>query len=218
MLLGIAFIPAVLHSIASVGAAPANTRPVEGSPASTSKCITTGISALGKVSELCVAINIPSEPEAQNDVFMKITGPADRQYTGVGFGTRMNDALMLLLFPSGTNMTASMRLGSGHARPSLAESSIRAELLPGSGTDGSLFTANVRCRNCMTWTTGSIMSTSKAQDMIYAHGQTTGTGFGDTAVTTYHGPFSRGTFKMDMSTAQGLGGLPAIDRDRHRPS
>lgn len=178
------------------------------SPASTSKCIA-GTNAFGRTPELCVALNVPNEPDAQNDLFMKVTGPANRQYTGIGFGSGMNDALMLLLFPSANNLSVSMRLGSGHARPSSASSSVSAELLPGSASDGNVFTANVRCRNCRTWSTGSVTTTSKAQDIIYAYGLTTGTGTGDSAVTTYHGPFSRGTFKLDMTMAEGPGGVPS---------
>lgn len=157
--------------------------------------------------QVCVAVNLPTEADAQNDMYIRITGPSTRQYTGLGFSATMTDSLMLLIFPTTGNVTASMRLSSGHSRPALAEASIAAEVLPGSRSDGSSFVANIRCRNCRKWSTGAIKSDTP-QDFIYAYGSATGVEVGNQAITTYHGPFSKGHFSLNLAAAKGPGGVP----------
>lgn len=156
--------------------------------------------------QLCVAINVPGDEEAKNDLYLKVTGPSTRQYTGIGFGKSMTDSLMLLIFPDSGNVTTSMRLSSGHSRPALAAPEIQAELLAGSVSDATSFTANVKCRNCRKWSTGALTVDGPA-DLIYAYGLATGAG--DKAVTTYHGPFSHGAFQLYLSSnKETVGGVP----------
>lgn len=158
---------------------------------------------------MCVAVNLPTENDAVEDMYFKITGSANSSYTGVGFAGNMTNALMLLIFPTTDSLSVSMRLSVNHSRPSLAMSTITAELLDGSSSDGKTFIANVRCRNCRTWSTGKI-NQDGAQAFIYAYGQTSTSAdvTGDKAVTTYHGANSRGQFRLDLSTAKGTGGVP----------
>lgn len=157
--------------------------------------------------QVCVAVNVPSESDAQNDLFLKVTGSSSRAYTGVGFAASMTNCLMLLVFPSAGNVTVSMRLSSGHSRPALAAAETKAELLPGSFNDGTSFTANVRCKNCRSWGTGALPVDGVA-DFIYAYGTAINPEVGDKATTYYHGPLSRGYFKLDLSSAKGPGGVP----------
>lgn len=158
--------------------------------------------------ELCVALNIPTEPDASNDLFFKVTGSAKTAYTGIGFGKVMAGSLMILVFPQpGGTVTASMRLATGRSRPALAPPTTTIEVLDGSAADGTKFTANLRCKNCRTWT-GGAFAASNVQEFIYAYGSATGTEVGDKGITTYHGPLSRGYFQLGIAQATGPGGVP----------
>ena len=161
---------------------------------------------------LCFAINVPTD--APNDLFFKVTGSSGNQYTGIGIGRAMAGSMMVLLFPQpGGTVTASMRLATGRSRPALAASTTTVEVLEGSTSQGGKFTANVRCRNCRSWTGGSI-ATAGTQEFIYAYGTATGTEVGDKGVTTYHGPLSRGRFQLPLDKAVGPGGVPVMSRNR----
>ena len=67
------------------------------------------------------------------------------------------------------DITLSPRLATGHSEPSYSPD-IPVSLLDGSGVTNGTYTANVHCRNCTSWLTGSLNLKLTAQSWIYAIG------------------------------------------------
>ena len=67
------------------------------------------------------------------------------------------------------DVTLSPRLATGHTEPTYSPN-IQASLLDGSGVTNGTYNANVYCRNCTSWPTGSLNLKSTAQPWIYAIG------------------------------------------------
>ena len=113
---------------------------------------------------------------------------------------------------SGTNVTISPRLGTGHVQP-LYTGAVGYQLLEGSGvindTFGSNLVANVRCTNCRSWAGGSVNVKSTSQPMIYAIGDAEDELQTDDHTATIHQHDGYGQFTMNMVAATGAGGIPS---------
>ncbi|KAH8698675.1 hypothetical protein BGW36DRAFT_396389 [Talaromyces proteolyticus] len=118
------------------------------------------------------ALNLPSNSE---DIYFRLSGPADYSWVAVGTGSEMKDSLMFLLYADaeGTGTTLSPRLCTDETEP-VYSSSLEVETLPGTGLSGNNMVVNARCSNCRTWKTGSLDVNNTALPWIYALGPTVG--------------------------------------------
>ena len=68
------------------------------------------------------------------------------QWIGLGQGNGMSGANIFVIYASasGTNVTLSPRLGTGHVEPKM-DTAAQVALLEGSGIANGKMTANVRC-------------------------------------------------------------------------
>ncbi|KAF1945839.1 CBD9-like protein [Clathrospora elynae] len=139
-----------------------------------------------------------------DDVNIFFTSPA-YSWVGVGFGEKMEDSLMLIMYPNahGDNVTISPRIGSKQSEPSFS-SSISIDILPGTTINDSMLILNARCRNCRNF----LDPKSSAQPMIYAFGPGNRL-VSDSPSANLKRHIAYGHFTMDMVTATGLGGVPA---------
>lgn len=146
-------------------------------------------------------------PESGNDIYLSITAPAkdeDLGWVGVGFGTRMKDALVFIVYPNeaGTNLTISPRLATGNMMPE-HDDSIELTVLGGTGiaADGS-WTANFICHTCASWGDAGVLSLEE-QPIIWAEGNGQSVASDDlNAVIDQHGRRGGGISLM-LSEARG---------------
>jgi hypothetical protein len=139
-----------------------------------------------------------------SDVFLYFTSPA-YSWVGVGFGERMENSLMFVMYPNknGDNVTISPRFGSKNAEPSFT-SKISLDILPGTTiTDDSMLLLKAVCRNCREYM--NIKAT--AQPMIYAFGNGARVQ-SDSKDANLKRHVRYGHFTMDMVAATGTGGVP----------
>ncbi|KAF2134777.1 iron reductase domain protein [Dothidotthia symphoricarpi CBS 119687] len=150
------------------------------------------------------SLNIANDSD---DVFVYFTSPA-YSWVGVGFGDKMEDSLMFVMYPNeeGDSVTISPRIGSKNAEPSFTPS-VDVEVLPGTMINDSMFVFQARCSNCRSWLEGSLDVKNEAHPMIYA--------FGNAHLlqsNSQHANLKRhiryGHFTMDMVAATGTGGVP----------
>jgi hypothetical protein len=74
--------------------------------------------------------------------------PTSYSWVGLGLGSSMSSADMLLVYTNGKgNVTLSPRISSGHQQPTF-DGNLDVELLPGSGVENGVMTAHIRCGNC----------------------------------------------------------------------
>lgn len=111
----------------------------------------------------------------------------------------MAGSLILLVYSSstGTNLTLSPRIASGHSEP-VYTPDIKVEALEGTGlVNNSRYVFNGRCSNCRTWNGGSLDVTSESQSFLYATGPD-----GDIDSDALDAPLKMhltyGNFKLDM--------------------
>lgn len=97
----------------------------------------------------CFSINIPdaTASSGSGDVYMQITAPTTYTWVGFGQGSQMSGSNMFILYTdaSGTNVTLSPRLGTGHVMPNY-NSAADITLLDGTGVSNGMMTANFRCK------------------------------------------------------------------------
>ncbi|KAF1915846.1 hypothetical protein BDU57DRAFT_515613 [Ampelomyces quisqualis] len=139
-----------------------------------------------------------------NDVFLYFTSPA-YSWVGVGFGEKMEDSLMFVMYPSetGDNVTISPRIGSKNAEPTFS-SKVNLEVLPGTTVTDSMLLLKAVCHNCR-----DLMDIeATAQPMIYAFGHGTRL-YSNSPAANLKRHIRYGHFAMDMTTATGIGGVPA---------
>ncbi|KAG0632662.1 hypothetical protein HOY80DRAFT_914390 [Tuber brumale] len=140
-------------------------------------------------------------PASGDDVFLQIQGPTSAGWIGTGIGSSMRGSLMFTVYPNGEgNVTVSPRLGRGEVEPKF-ESTIKFELLEGSGVNGDLMTANIKCSNCRTWDGGSLSATSTSQNFIWALGDQSVTSKDQTETLRKH--VTNGFYRIDMTQATG---------------
>jgi uncharacterized membrane protein YgcG len=140
-------------------------------------------------------------PASGDDVFLHIRGPTSAGWIATGIGSAMSGSLMFIIYQNGEgNVTFSPRLGTGEVEPKF-ESSIQFELLEGTGVQGELMTANIKCSNCRTWDGGSLAVTSTNQNFIWAIGDQTVTSKSQTETLSKH--VRNGFYRLDMTQVTG---------------
>ncbi|KAH6456216.1 hypothetical protein HBI57_128020 [Parastagonospora nodorum] len=137
------------------------------------------------------------------DVFLYFTSPA-YSWVGVGFGQKMEDSLMFVMYPSenGDNVTVSPRIGSKNAEPTFSPE-IDLDVLPGTTVNDSMLVLKAVCHNCRDFF--DIQSTE--QPMMYAFGHATRL-YSNSRSADLKRHIRYGHFEMDMVAATGSGGVP----------
>jgi Cytochrome domain of cellobiose dehydrogenase len=98
-----------------------------------------------------------------------MVAPSGTEWLGLGQGTQMAGANMLIMYASGSNnVTVSPRLGEGQFEPQF-NSDAQITVLEGSGIDshGNLI-ANIRCDTCLSWSGGSMDPTDSSSSWMWA--------------------------------------------------
>ncbi|KAK1917997.1 hypothetical protein P3342_000715 [Pyrenophora teres f. teres] len=148
------------------------------------------------------SVNIADDSD---DVFIYFASPA-YSWVGVGFGGKMEDSLMMIMYQSANsnNVTVSPRIGSKASEPSF-NSSINLTILPGTTvTNDSMLILRAQCSNCRSY----IDTKSTAQPMIYAFGKAQNLRSNSPSAHLQR-HIQYGHFTMDMTAATGAGGVPA---------
>lgn len=148
---------------------------------------------------------------ANGDIYFHMSGPVIHTWLGIGFGSEMKDALMIIAYPSanGLNTTISTRLGSGHTEPVYTPDfeiiniyndtyAPNADTVTDRGT-GTII-SHAMCRNCTTWLTGSLDLHSTEQPMIFALGPSQHFG-SDSVEASIPRHSLYGQFTVDMTKA-----------------
>lgn len=134
------------------------------------------------------ALNVVPET---GDIFFHMSAYAAVQsnitafsWMGIGFGSQMKGALMLIAYPSsnGTGLTISPRIARGHSEPEFQEDIVVEKIFSDEYAPAAnqvkhgIMIAHAVCRNCTRWTTGALDLTNKRQPFIYALGADPGKG------------------------------------------
>jgi len=140
-------------------------------------------------------------PASGQDVFLQLQGPTSAGWVATGIGSGMKDSLMFIIYQDGSgNITVSPRIGKGETEPKF-ESTIRFELLAGSGVQEELMTANIKCANCRSWDGGRLDVTSKDQNFIWAVGNQRVTSKSQSETLSKH--VQNGRYVLDLTQATG---------------
>jgi hypothetical protein len=134
------------------------------------------------------ALNVVPET---GDVFFHMSAYASIQsditafsWMGVGFGSEMKDAFMLIAYPSsnGTGLTISPRIGRGHSEPELLKDVVVEKIFSddyapvANQVHRGIMIAHGVCRNCSKWATGALDLENTRQPFIFALGTDPGKG------------------------------------------
>lgn len=116
---------------------------------------------IGDNNDICYAVGVPEASASANsgNIYFQIAGPTSQQWIALGTGQQMSGSYMFVMYQDGSgNVTISPRLGTNHRMPVEDTSSSAAQLtlLAGSGVEGNMMRANVRCANCQSWDGGSM--------------------------------------------------------------
>jgi hypothetical protein len=179
-----------------VSDAPGATTPGAGDAAVLSTCPGT---------DVCFAVNVPqqSASSGSGDIFFQLSAPTTYSWVALAQGTAMDNANMFIMHSSadGTNVTLSARNTSGHIMPT-HNTAADVYLMEGSGISDGKMTANVRCTNCNSWSTGSMSLQDSTSDWLYAYHQGSPINSDDTnAIISQHD--RHGNFQWDLSRATG---------------
>jgi hypothetical protein len=121
--------------------------------------------------DICYSLNIPdaTASSGSGDIYMQITGPTSYSWIGLGQGSGMSGAQIFVIYTdsSGSNVTLSPRLGTGHVMPNY-NSAAQVTLLDGSGVSNGQMTANIKCSSCSSWSGGTMDLTGSSFGFIYA--------------------------------------------------
>ncbi|KAF2849280.1 iron reductase domain protein [Plenodomus tracheiphilus IPT5] len=122
-------------------------------------------------SGVCYELNIPATTAqaGSGDIFFSITAPTTYSWVALGQGSNgMSNANVFMIYQDGRgNVTLSPRHSRGETMP-VYDSAIDAQLLAGSGISNGVMRANVLCRNCNSWQSGSMDFTASSGGFIHA--------------------------------------------------
>ncbi|KAI5369897.1 Putative DOMON domain, cytochrome b561/ferric reductase transmembrane [Septoria linicola] len=148
------------------------------------------------------------------DVYFHMNAPASHSWMGIGFGSSMKDTRMIISYvgEDGHSLINSPRMATGHSEPEWEEDVVidpvrNDTYAPFSNTlspDGIMISHAV-CRNCSSWATGSIDTTSKTQPFIFALGPNTTLHSNDLNAPLRLHDF-HGAFQLDMTVATNMSG------------
>lgn len=105
-----------------------------------------------------------------NDLHFNMTAPSTYSWFAFGVGSQMRNSMMFIGYPSanGTGVTLSPRLATGHQQPQYS-SDLNVEVVSSSITNGA-YQLMAICKNCTTWSLGTMDTTSTNQPFIFALG------------------------------------------------
>ncbi|KAF2120398.1 hypothetical protein BDV96DRAFT_628842 [Lophiotrema nucula] len=133
--------------------------------------VATAISTQCPTSDVCFSLSVPDSTvtSGNGDIFFSLTGPTNYSWISLAQGEQMDGAHFFIMYTSasGTNVTVSPRLTSGHHLPSF-DTNTQITLLEGTGVRGGIMTANVKCSNCNSWSGGSMDLAAQSTDWIWA--------------------------------------------------
>jgi hypothetical protein len=103
---------------------------------------------------VCYSVNIPADTASKGsgDIFFQITSPTTNAWVGMGQQSdgkaRMAGAHVFMVYAdaSGTNVTVSPRLATGHFMPQ-PDPTTKFAVLDGTGIKDGMMTANIRCKS-----------------------------------------------------------------------
>ncbi|KAK3622612.1 hypothetical protein LTR56_022077 [Elasticomyces elasticus] len=155
--------------------------------------------------DVCFSLNVPeqSQSSGSGDIYFQLSAPTTYAWVALAQGTMMSNANIFLMHSSadGSNVTLSPRSTTGHVMPTHNDAA-DITLLEGSGISNGRMTANVRCSNCSTWSTGSMSLQDTSSDWVYAHQRGPAINSDDMNVAiTQHD--TEGGFQWDLSRATG---------------
>jgi hypothetical protein len=155
--------------------------------------------------DVCFALNVPevSASSGSGPIYFQLTAPTSYSWVALAQGTMMSNANMFLMYSSadGKNITLSARTTTGHNMPT-HDDNANFTLLEGSGISDGKMTANVRCDNCDTWSTGSMDLKGGSSDWLYAYLPGAPLNSDDTN-TMIQQHAQKSSFQWDMSKATG---------------
>lgn len=137
-----------------------------------------------------------------------MSSPAALSYVAFGIGTRMQNALMFIVYASedGNNVTLSPRLATGNSQPRYTDNT-QVQVLGGSGIIDGNYVVNAKCSNCRTWSGGSVDVTGNRVNMIWAIGPDGDIDSDDVqANIQQHRTYN--SFDLDFAAATGEAGVP----------
>ncbi|KAK3110545.1 hypothetical protein LTR53_015046 [Teratosphaeriaceae sp. CCFEE 6253] len=117
------------------------------------------------------SLNIPDTTASSGtgDIYFQLSAPTSYSWVSLGQGSSMSGSNIFIMYTSadGTNVTVSPRLGVGNRQPR-TDTTTQISVLEGSGVQGGVMTANVRCSNCDNWSGGSMDFSGASSNWIYA--------------------------------------------------
>lgn len=156
-------------------------------------------------SQICYSVGVPSVSASTNagNIYFQLSAPTSLQWVALGTGTGMAGSNMFIMYQDGAgNVTISPRKGTFHTEPKLDTSDTAAELelLEGSGVEGGMMTANVRCGNCESWDGGEmgLQSTGSSWIAAWRKGGSLGTADEGARLTQHDDTAS---FELDLTKA-----------------
>lgn len=182
-----------------------NTCPLSDSPGTNSSASGAAVLSTCPETDVCFSLNVPeqSASSGSGDIYFQLSAPTTYSWVALAQGTMMSNANMFLMHSSadGQNVTFSARHTSGHIMPTHNDAA-DVSLLDGSGISNGRMTANVRCGNCSSWSTGSMSLQDGSTDWLYAYRQGSPIDSDDTnAIISQHD--NKGSFQWDLSQATG---------------
>jgi len=148
------------------------------------------------------------------DVYFHMNAPARHSWVGVGFGSSMHNTRMIVSYISedGHRITNSPRMSRGQVEPEWeqdvviddVQSDLYAPYANTLSPDGIMI-AHAVCRNCSTWATGSIDTTSTSQPFIFALGPNITLRSNELDAPLRLHDF-HGSFELDMTVATNISG------------
>jgi len=156
--------------------------------------------------DICYSLNIPdaTASSGSGDIYLQITGPTSYSWIGLGQGSGMTGAQIFVMYTdsSGSNVTLSPRLGTGHVMPNY-NSKAQVTLLEGSGVANGQMTANFKCSSCNSWSGGSMDLTASSFGFIFAAKQGSELNSDSPSQTITQHVNTYGTFSFDSSAKGG---------------
>ncbi|KXT08222.1 hypothetical protein AC579_5568 [Pseudocercospora musae] len=156
--------------------------------------------------DVCFSLNVPqqSASSGSGDIYFQISAPTKYSWVALAQGTMMGNANMFLMYSSadGSNVTVSSRTTSGHVMPTHNDAAAIV-LLEGTGVSNGVMTANVRCSNCTSWSSGTMdLQSGSSSDWVFAHLKGSSLNSDDTnvAISKHDGS---GSFQWEIAQATG---------------
>ncbi|KAI5235959.1 CBD9-like protein [Aureobasidium subglaciale] len=136
-----------------------------------------------------------------NDLHFNMSAPSTYSWFAFGTGNQMRNSLMFIGYPSsnGSGITLSPRLSTGHQQPQYTDTK-DVEVVSSSITNGQ-YQIMAICKNCTTWSLGSISTTSTSQPFIFALGPTGETISSDSTSENIDQHRLYNSFNLDMQQA-----------------